>query len=250
MAIPKIIHQTFPDKGRRHPDLEENIKKLKAQNPGWDHRFYDDADVRSFIQKNYSSNVLRYFDQINPHYGPAQADFFRYLLMYKYGGVYLDIKSTVTKPLDAIVKPADVYLLSHWRNKPGERYSGWGLNAECSVIPNGEFQQWHIVAAPRHPFLKAAILNVMWNIDHYDPKTVGVGKIGVLRVTGPIAYTLAIWPILQTFHHRMVDSLGEGFQYSIFEKPNASSANDKLAHEKLFHNHYNKMDVLEPIVLT
>ena len=56
--------------------------------------------------------------------------------------------------------------------------------------------------APGHPFLKAVIESVLTNIDSYRPWLDGTGKIGVLRVSGPIAYTLAIHPLLGSHSHR------------------------------------------------
>ena len=35
------------------------------------------------------------------------ADVFRYLAVYREGGVYLDVKSTVTCPLDEVLSPDD-----------------------------------------------------------------------------------------------------------------------------------------------
>ena len=77
---------------------------------------------------------------------------------------------------------------------PGEPFEGWGLHPECG--PYGEYQQWHIIAAPQHAFLRATISAVMWNIDNYSIEHHGVGKPGVLRTTGPIAYTKAITPLV------------------------------------------------------
>jgi len=240
-TIPKVIHQTVGDKSSLHPELVRNIEAIQSLNPDYLYRLYDNADVERFIKSQYSTNVLRYFHQINPVYGPARADFFRYLLMYREGGIYLDVKSTLTVPLSQAITSPD-YLLSHWRNGHGERYFGWGVHPEFDVM--NEFQQWHIVAPPNHPFLKAVIGEVMWNIDNYAPDVHGVGKIGVLRVTGPIAYTQAIAPLRSSYRHQVVDIEQLGFRYSIAETTQAS-----LAHESLFQDHYHHIRPL-PVVLS
>jgi mannosyltransferase OCH1-like enzyme len=243
-VIPPYIHQTYSSRERLHDDFGENIKRLIDLNPGWRHEFYDDADIVKFIKSNYSGNVLRYFHQINPKYGPARADFFRYLLMFERGGVYLDIKSTITKPLEETLNKADEFLLSHWQNLPGQDYLGWGQHAGLDLgSAQGELQQWHIVCSPRHEFLKAVILGVMWNIDNYDATRDGVGKFAVLNTTGPIAYTRAIRPIMRNYPHRMVDIRADcGFEYSILEGSNA-----REAHEGFFKNHYG--GETEPVIL-
>ena len=228
-AIPKIIHQTFKSKNLP-AEFQKNVDQLKALNPEWEYRLYDDDDIRQFILDAYGTDILAYFNRINPRYGAAKADLFRYLLLYKYGGVYLDIKSTFTKPIDQVLKPDDRYLLAKWSNKPGEKREGWGMPKELEMIPGGEFQQWHIVATAGHPFLKAVIERVLVNIDCYKPWLHGTGGNGVLRLTGPIAYTLAIHPLLPFHPHRLVNDEAElSLEYSMLKSS---------SHKPLFKGHY------------
>jgi mannosyltransferase OCH1-like enzyme len=232
--IPKILHQTFHSKNNFSKEIKKNIDKIKKINPDWEYRIYDDSDIIDFISDNYGARVLNYFNRINPKYGAARADLFRYLLIYKCGGVYLDIKSTLDQPLNYVLNPEDRYLLSNWKDKQQNKYAGWGFCPEVANIANGEFQQWHVIAAPGHPFLKAVIENVLRNIDKYNPALHGVGKPAVLRVTGPIAYTLAIAPLLHLHQHRFAYSKSEmGLEYSIFEKIND--------HNAIFKSHYSDM---------
>jgi mannosyltransferase OCH1-like enzyme len=113
MPIPKIIHQTFSAQ-RDMPDfLAVNIAQLRQMNPGWEYRLYEDEDCARFIRENYDADIYRLYEAIHPDYGAARADFFRYLLLYREGGVYLDIKSGCARPLDDIVQESDEFLLSH-----------------------------------------------------------------------------------------------------------------------------------------
>lgn len=225
LTIPKIIHQTFytrdlPEK------LQENVDIIRQLNPEWEYRFYDDSDIAAFIQSNYPAHVWHYFERINSRYGAARADLFRYLLMYKMGGIYLDIKSVVTRPIQ--LREDDKLLLSNWEQKSGE--FDWGGHYELRDIAAGEYQQWHIVCAPGHPCLKAVIEAVLSNIDTYDPSLHGVGKKGVLRVTGPVAYTMAIHRIQKQHAHRVVDITAElGLEYNVYRDQ---------SHEKEFKSHY------------
>lgn len=244
MKIPRIIHQTVPNKQDIPAVLLTNISHLKQLNGNWEHRLYDNQDFRKFIYDHYGHDMLRSYDRINPLLGVAKADFFRYLLLYKIGGVYLDIKSTITQKLDDIIDVNDTYLLSHWRNKPGERYEGWGLHPDCDML--NEYQQWHIIASPNHPFLEAAILKVKKNIEKYDLTRDGVGRVGVLNVTGPVAYTLAIESVMKPDLYKLVDIEELGFKYSILETPDHPKA-----HERLFLSHYgyHYSRVSEPVVM-
>lgn len=235
--IPKILHQTYfsaetPPRPLP-PEIQQNIASIKNSNPEWEHRLYGKNDMVEFITSAYGPEVLRYFNRIDPDYGAAHADFFRYLLMYKCGGIYLDIKSSVNVPFDKFLREGDTFLLSQWKNKENEAFEGWGLHYDLRHIAGGEFQQWHIVAAPGHPFLRAVIQAVMSNIDLYLPALHGVGKMGVLRLTGPSAYTLAIAPLVELHRHRFIsDESPFPLKYSIY---------DYDSHIGVFKSHYSKL---------
>ena len=175
---------------------------MRGRNPDWDYRFYDDRDLRDYVLRHYGPDILAHVEAINGSYAPAKADLFRYLLMYREGGLYLDIKSQAARPLNQVIASSDRYLISQWRNGPGSRYPTWGLHSELRSVPGGEYQQWFILAAPGHPFLKAVIEKVLRNLRRYSPVHYGVGKRAVLRTTGPIAYTLVAL-------HRGFDGLGQ-----------------------------------------
>lgn len=243
MKIPKIIHQTYAS--RALPDvIFSNIEFLKKNNPGWDYRFYTDDDILQFIGREYQPSILKAYLRINPKYGAARADFFRYLLMYRMGGVYLDIKSTAVKKLDEVVAADDEYLLSHWPNGEGEMYENWGMPG--GGIENfpifGEFQNWHIICRPSHPFLHHVIGLVLRLVDSYDVSKLGVGLTGVIATTGPVPYSIAINKVLRQYSCRVLRShLDIGLRYSLYD------GDGVIAHRGLFKNHYSSLQ--EPIVL-
>ncbi len=211
--IPKIIHQTFYTKNLP-AELKKNIDNIKSQNPDWAHNLYDDTDIENYIKLNFPE-LLKFYLLINPIYGAAKADFFRYLVIYKEGGVYLDIKSGVSKPLNEIIKQNDSLLLSHWTQYDPSIKLGFykGINN-----PNGEIQQWHILSASGHPIIKKVIDSVCSNIKKYNPLLHGTGKLGVLRLTGPIAYTEAITPLTSIYPCRVELSHEEaGLIYNVLD---------------------------------
>lgn len=240
--IPKRIHQTFERADNLNDALRANIDCLRGLNPGWDYRLYDDDACRDFIRDYYGLRLLGLYDRINPDYGPARADFFRYLLLYEQGGVYLDIKSSLRCPLDSVLRADDAYLLAHWKNALGEPHTGWGLWPELTNgLVRGEYVNWFIIAAPRHPYLQRVIERVTERIERYVAVRDGVGKQGVLRTTGPIPYTLAIEEIRAVHPHRRVEYVDLGLVYSIFE-----SADDVLAHTRQVRRHYSSLT--EPLI--
>ena len=233
--IPKKIFQLIGDKNNIHPKFIKNIEYIKKLNKGWTYTLLDDKDIINYLSKNYPRYILNAYLKINPDYGAAKADFFRYLLIYKEGGVYFDIKSAMKVPLDYIIREDDEYILSHWEC-PCNRVR---LNTEL-----GEFQQWHIISRPGHPYLKNVIENVLKNIEKYDPKVYGVGRKGVLTVTGPFVYTDSIMPILNDHKHTIYESSDYiGFLYN-----NCYSNFDITAHMNMFSKkHYSKLD--SPIII-
>ena len=197
--IPKYIFQTIRNKKDINDDIRKNIKYLQDKNPSYEYFLYDDNDCIDFIRNNYEKEILDIYLSINSKYGPAKADLFRYLLMYKYGGIYLDIKSSCNAPFSDIIHEDDKYILTHW-SKRG--------HSSSKKINNfyGEFQQWHIICVPSHPFLKQVITEVIDNIKKYNINIGGTGKNMVLNVTGPIAYTKAIIPLLNKYNYTLYTS--------------------------------------------
>ena len=241
--IPRVVYQTYASASSLPPAVVANIEHLKSLNPGWDHVLFDDAGIEDFIRKEYKPQYLQAYRQINPAYGAARADFFRYLLMYRRGGVYLDIKSTTTQPLDQTLHRDDRYILGHWPNRKDARFIDWGLKPELPKHPRGEFQNWHIICEPLHPFLHNTIELVMYNIRNYERDVIGIGRQGVLRTTGPIAYTQAITPLLHSHPHRLAGThLDLGLQYNLDD-----AKGNVLSHLKFFKVHYTYLK--EPVVL-
>ena len=114
--------------------------------------------------------------------------------------------------------------------------AGKHLNWEsCRVFNSG------LSCSPSHPFLSLTLANVLENIRHYDPSRMGVGKKGVLRLTGTIPYSRSIYR-LRNFHPcRIFDSEKAGLIYSIF-----GTKENPLKHENKTHNHYSRQ--MSPII--
>jgi len=80
--IPKILHQVwlggqFPDQYKRLRDTWLN------KNPDWEYKLWTDADVENFKLENIDK-----FLKVN-NLG-SKSDIFRYEILYRYGGLYID----------------------------------------------------------------------------------------------------------------------------------------------------------------
>lgn len=88
-VIPLNIFQTWHSKVLPIR-MGHNIYMLKRNNPRFRYYLFDDNDCEEFIRKNFDVDVLNAFNSLIP--GAYKADLWRYCILYKKGGIYLDIK--------------------------------------------------------------------------------------------------------------------------------------------------------------
>jgi|SaaInlStandDraft_7_1057024.scaffolds.fasta_scaffold02029_9 mannosyltransferase OCH1-like enzyme len=105
IKIPKIIHQTYSNNNYHNISHYNAVQSLLEFNPDFCYVFYNDIDCRHFIKINYNNEILNCYDRIYPV--AYKADLFRYLIMYKYGGIYLDNKYILRKSFYSIINTND-----------------------------------------------------------------------------------------------------------------------------------------------
>lgn len=72
------------------------VKKIKKLNPKSKYMFFNDDDIEHFIKNKFP----KYYNIFNKFpYKIQKIDFFRYLAIYYYGGVYLDLDIFLSKSL-------------------------------------------------------------------------------------------------------------------------------------------------------
>lgn len=82
---------------------EDKINKWKELNKDYKVEFYDLDRKRDFIKKEYDDPIyLQIFDFLKD--GPIKADFWRILILYKYGGFYSDIDIVPLMSIDSFVE--------------------------------------------------------------------------------------------------------------------------------------------------
>jgi mannosyltransferase OCH1-like enzyme len=86
--IPLKIFQTWHTKNLP-PKMLDAVNLIKKTNPRFEHYLYDDNDCREFIKENFSEDVLNAYDSLIP--GAYKADLWRYCILYKQGGIYIDL---------------------------------------------------------------------------------------------------------------------------------------------------------------
>lgn len=183
--IPNIIHFTFINQNLPIEILRviEHNKKV-CRNCKF--IFYNDNDCLDLIKNNFNDEIYNTYNKINPTYGAMRADFFRYCVLYLYGGIYIDIKSKINYPIFKIINKNDICIL----DIPRKDKEPWRLNSPT-------YEQWLLIFAPRHPYL-LSMINLMCKYisEKYIPTSVNgielATKGKILNITGPDAFTRAI----------------------------------------------------------
>lgn len=91
--IPKIIHQVWL--GPAPFPFEAARQSILKHHPGWQYKLWTDADVEAFGLVN-----KKLFDAAR-NYG-ERSDIFRYEILHRYGGVYLDADIECIKSLEEL----------------------------------------------------------------------------------------------------------------------------------------------------
>lgn len=217
MAIPKIIHQTY--KTAKLPLIFQwHIYNLKKRNPAYSYEFYDDARVDAFMRDNFDKEVYDLYSRIN--IGAAKADFFRYAVLYKKGGVYLDVDSRILTKIDDFVSPDDAAVISH---EQGEA---------CYI-------QYALFFEPNHPFLEKTIELLVENLQQnsfpYDTH----------KMTGPTVYTRGIEACMASLPDVSYKQLGINYENHVqFSFPGSKTFLYGFSRK----NHWRKVGKATPVI--
>ena len=211
--IPRIVHQTEENWATLPDNIKATMKGLRHKNKDFDFRYYDANQRRQYISDHYGSNFLAAYDALDPLYGAARADLFRYCVVLRSGGIYIDAKSSIKEPLTRITDGHENLVVS-----PPEAFNCIGFRAiQISQIrmKNRNLISQSFFAAPQNDPMLAFILKTATDkIDKYIPHKDGLGAVGVFNITGPKMFTRAIVCSPQEMNISFVTSNEIGFEFS------------------------------------
>lgn len=162
--ISKNIFQSWWTK-ELHPDVQKKIDYMKKINPEYLYHLYTDKDMDEFVNEHFNGEISECYNKLNIIV--AKVDFWRYLVLYKYGGVYVDMDSSIDKPLKDLINDNDEAIIT----------------AEKNI---GMYVQWGLIFSCNHPILKKVIDLIVDNIKYNKYPN------NIHKMTGPTVYSKAI----------------------------------------------------------
>ena len=115
--VPKLILQTCHDPTKIPTKVSDNFKRFA---PDYERRIYSEHEAIQFLRTYFSFSVVRKFMDLRK--GAHKADLLRYCLLYIYGGIYMDIKTELIKPIDDMFK--DGLITTCFTKGTGRVYQG------------------------------------------------------------------------------------------------------------------------------
>ena len=100
--IPQKIHLVFLNKKKDYPDIfKKCIERIKSLHPKWEINVYNEDDADEIIRQRMPYLLSIY----NSYKHRVQkADILRVILVYLFGGFYLDMDILCLKPLDNLLR--------------------------------------------------------------------------------------------------------------------------------------------------
>jgi mannosyltransferase OCH1-like enzyme len=107
---------------------------IREVNPELEYRLWSLSDANKLVSQHYPQYISLW--NSFPH-GINKADFFRYILMHRFGGFYFDLDFVCCRPLKALIRENTVIL--------GEE---WPYSFRDATVHNGAL----VSGSPFHPF--------------------------------------------------------------------------------------------------
>jgi mannosyltransferase OCH1-like enzyme len=159
--VPLVIYQSWHT-NKVPTKMKESIHTLINMNQECDYYLYSDDASLKYLTQDYDEEVVSAFNTLKP--GAYKSDLWRYCILYKRGGIYLDIKLQSVKPLLPIIEANPTIYVRDW---PGSCTEEIGIYNAFMVSP------------PNNPIFKHCIDDIV------NSCKLKLYKNGVLDITGP-----------------------------------------------------------------
>ena len=174
--IPKNIIQTYKN-NHIHEFIYSSIMDMLKINDDYNYIFITDDIGINLINQYFDENILNAFNKLNV--GAAKGDFLRYIAMYVYGGVYLDLDSNISISLNSFIDPNLEHLFF--------------LDGDCNI------QQWCFMTAANNPIILRIIQEMA--------KRIHAKEQNIFIATGPTLFTDVIYNVVNNSSYYNVTKL-------------------------------------------
>ena len=161
----------------------------------FEYRYVSTEDRLRYFEEHADKELLAAYRKLTD--GAAQADLWRCFVLYREGGVYMDIDATLTRNLACSLAGRKELLITNY----------------------GEFTNFFLATYPENPLFAEFLHAIVENIQHYDH----VRHDSVFATTGPQALSRVLnsHPEIHYLAHQQICIQGafsnEYFQY--FDRP-------------------------------
>jgi len=163
--IEKNIIQTYKN-NNINKFIYNNIKRILLLNNDYNYIFITDEIAIDLIKNNFDENTLSAFKKLN--IGSAKGDFIRYIAIYVYGGVYLDLDASIETKLDNFIPKDADFLFFYDKNK--------------------NIQQWCFMCISKNIIVKKIIEEMVRRINNNEQN--------IFLATGPTLVTDVIYNLV------------------------------------------------------
>lgn len=182
--IPKTIWQTYKDDFKLLPvQAQRCANTWKKQNRDYKYFYMSDKEAAETILKDYGQEWYDLF--VSVPIGVVRGDIFRYLMIYKYGGVYSDIDTVCQIPI------------SEWIQGPIGQQDSYNAVFSAEIFKDDinkpyRICQWTFAASPGMEIFKNIIDKVKHQLEVIDWNSITDINSAVHYISGPDIFSLAI----------------------------------------------------------
>ncbi|GHT32030.1 hypothetical protein FACS189434_02920 [Bacteroidia bacterium] len=170
MKIPRIIHQIYEDPAGVPAALLKLAETWKEHHPTWEYRFWNKKAIEDFLETEFPDFIPTY--RAYP-FNVQRWDAIRYLILYKIGGLYVDLDYECLEPLDSLLNGALCCM--------GMEPTVNAITHDKPMIVGNAL----MASVPNHPYFEAMIKDMMKG-ETYSTLS---KSLQIMETTGPFMTT-------------------------------------------------------------
>lgn len=193
----KTVWQTYSTYDAIPYSIRIARRRMMDANPTWRFVVMSDRDALTFLANLYP-DAARVFLDIRPMYGAVKADVWRYAILHAFGGLYLDMDSYITTPLDEWLVP-EAHTFSYSQYNFTDRMPLWqSMRAPLRPPLGSQYKtknivQWAMAAPKGSPVMKTALELALHRLCHEPNASLFSSEKRIYYASGPDVLLHALW---------------------------------------------------------